>query len=168
LFATIIELDRLEFSKVKYYSVLIEGRTYSEFLDFQHRMRAGHPTQLGELNMLIKQIGNEYGAEKHFFRDERQAEALPPEFFDYNGEDDEDPTNQFGLRLYCLRGNESVVILFNGDLKTSQKAGDCSKCKKHFDLANKITAAIDKGIVSKAIKFESKKILGIEDFEFEI
>jgi hypothetical protein len=106
-------------------------------------MRIDHPTQLGELNNLIKEIGNKYGAEKHFFRDERRADALPPEYFEYASEDDEDSTNKYGLRLYCLRANDSVVILFNGDLKTAQKADDCANCKRHFAMANKLTLAID-------------------------
>ena len=108
MFATIVELSQLEFSKVKFFSVLIEGRDHSEFLDFQHRIRPLHSTQLGELNMLIKEIGEIYGARSQFFRDERQAEALPPEYFEYST-DEENPENKFGLRLYCIRANSTVA-----------------------------------------------------------
>ena len=142
--------------------------TNSEFMDFQIRMKQLHPTQLGELNNLIFEIGDKYGAYPEQFRDERKADALPPEYFQYLGLDDIDPSNKFGLRLYCLRLNESVVILFNGDLKTTQKADDCSNCRKHFQLANRATAKIDQAIKERSIMPVNKDILDIENFEFEL
>lgn len=168
MYATIVELGRLDFNKVKYFSVKIEEREHSEFMDFQLRMRNSHPTQLGEMNALIQEIGEKYGANPEQFRDERKADALPPETFQYFGLDDLEPDNQFGLRLYCLRLNESVVILFNGDLKTTQKVDDCKNCRRHFQLANRITSKIDEAIRYKTIKPDYKDIVGIEDFEFEI
>lgn len=74
----------------------------------------------------IKTIGDKYGAQHHFFRSEASiadASALPP-----IGKDREPCFTEFGknkannLRLYCLRANERVVFLFNGDLKTRQYA----------------------------------------------
>ena len=92
---------------------------------------------------------------------------MPPEYFEYST-DEENPENKFGLRLYCIRANQSVVILLNGDLKTAQKASDCNKCKKHFDMANRIAARIHDGLREKSISFGDKTIPGFEDFEFEI
>ena len=120
------------------------------------------------MNALIQEIGDKYGAAPEQFRDERKAEALPPESFQYFGQDDIDPNNLFGLRLYCLRLSESVVILFNGDLKTAQRVDDCTNCKRHFQLANRITTKIDEAIKEKSIKPDYKDIIGIEEFEFEI
>ncbi|MBL7859521.1 MAG: hypothetical protein JNJ65_00070 [Cyclobacteriaceae bacterium] len=168
MYATIVELSRLDFNKVKYFSVKIEEKEHSEFMDFQFRMRNSHPTQLGEMNALIREIGEKYGANREQFRDERKADALPPETFQYFGLDDLEPDNQFGLRLYCLRLSESVVILFNGDLKTAQKVDDCKNCRGHFKLANRITSKIDDAIVQRHIRPIYKDIIGIEDFEFEI
>ena len=167
MFGTIVELDRFEFKKVKYYSVSFESRD-SEFLDFQKRMKLSHRTQLSELVTLIYEIGEEYGAKSNFFRDERKAEALPLEFFQYVGPDDESPGNQFGLRLYCLRITESIVILLNGDLKTTQKVDECPKCRIHFQRANKIAGRIEEAIAKKWLTTKGKEMLGIDDFEFSI
>src|SRR5688500_17022902 len=95
--------------------------------------------QLSEINRFIQQIGEEYGAEDQFFKRERYAERLPPpnyRFIDSDGETD------FGLRLYCLKLSESVVILLNGDRKTAQKIQDCPNCYPHFLFANKLSDAI--------------------------
>ena len=167
MFGTIVELDRLEFKKVKYYSVSLENRN-SEFLDFQQRMNLSHGTQLKELVTLIYEIGEVCGAKPNFFRDKRKAEALPPGSFQYVGLDDESPGNRFGLRLYCLRITESIVILLNGDLKTTQKADECPNCRIHFQRANKIADQIQEAMARKWVTIEGKEILGINDFEFSI
>lgn len=153
---------------MKFYSVLVEGHDTAEFIDFLDRMRKSHPTQLGELLQIIREIGNVYGAETRFFRPERDASALPPPRFQYVGDDDEDPDNQYGLRLYCLRLNDTVVILFNGDLKTAKTAQECLNCKRHFEFANRVTRRIDEGIAEKVITSGNRNIDGFELFEFEI
>lgn len=43
------------------------------------------------------------------------------------------------------------MFLFNGDIKTTHYAQDCSNVKKHFDLANKLTKAIDLAFVENEI-----------------
>jgi hypothetical protein len=167
LFATIVEIERLEFKRVKYYSIAFEDHN-SEFLDFQQRMRQSHKTQLGELVTLLYEIGELYGAKTNFFRDERKADALPPESFQYLGQDDQDPENPYGLRLYCLRITESIVILLNGDLKTAEKVDDCENCKRHFQLANKVATKIEEAIREKWITHNGKQLIDIDSFEFEI
>lgn len=77
---------------------------------------------LQELSKFLDEIiGNDRGALAPFFRFENTAQALPPSgfyavgnlTFNYAG---------FPLRLYCLRLTENLVVLFNGDEKTSQTA----------------------------------------------
>jgi hypothetical protein len=108
------------------------------------------------------------GAKMKFFRHERDASALPPPGFDYLGRDDEYPNNKYGLRLYCIRLNSSIVILFNGDLKTAQEAQKCKNCKRHFDLANRITRKIDEALRERVITLGYKELIGLEQFEIEI
>ena len=55
------------------------------------------------------------------------------------------------LRLYCLRANSNVVFLFSGDIKTTQKAQDCPNVRKHFNLANTLTKAIDNAFIENDI-----------------
>lgn len=68
------------------------------------------------------------------------------------------------LRLYCLRANESVVFLFNGDIKTTLKAQDCPNVKSHFKLANKLTALLNQAFVENQIEWnEDFTDIGVED-----
>lgn len=105
----------------------------------------------------IKQIGDKYDAQSHFFRPEAETAdtaALPPK-----GKDRKPQYTEYGrakannLRLYCLRANENVVFLFDGATKTKQKAQECPNVKSHFKLANQLTKAIDQAFREKEIRW---------------
>jgi hypothetical protein len=100
-----------------------------------------------ELAKFLSQIiADEDGALTDYFRDEREAEGLPPKkvvkkenvtFFCIN----------YPLRLYCLRINEQIVVLFNGDEKTSDVAQDGKTSMTFYEaqgFATRIKKAYDK------------------------
>lgn len=143
------------YNKVAYYSVCIDEKTTSLFEDFINHHSQHNRKKLNHVLEWIKIIGDKYGAKHHLFRPEAaiaDASALPPK-----GKDREPSYTELGktkannIRLYCLRANENVVFLFNGDIKTKHYAQDCPNVKKHFDLANKLTKAIDLAFVEKEI-----------------
>lgn len=159
----LISLEELRFEKVAYYSAQIVGYEFSEFHDFTMRMKKvkKDATQLSEINRFIQLIGTTYGAREQYFKREGSAERLPPakfRFIDSDGETD------FGLRLYCIRISESIVILLNGDRKTAQKIKDCPNCFPHFTLANKLSDAIYEATVQDKIEFDGMDILIDDDF----
>lgn len=141
----------------------------SEFRDFQTRMgnKEENQLELSEINRYIEKIGNEFGAFPQHFRHEKAAEALPPYYHTFI---DSNKQNDYGLRLYCIRMSNSVVILLNGDRKTKQKAQDCLNCRIHFERANKIAKAIDNAISDGFMGInEDEMLLEIdEDFDLEI
>lgn len=168
MIVSILPIARLQFDRVNYYTVKIEGRTSSEFADFQRRMsneRDGR--ELAELNRYIERIGDRYGAYPNHFKDEDAAERLPPPYHKFIETDEPD---NYGIRLYCIRLTPSIVILLNGDRKTALKVKDCSNCYRHFDLARtlskKITEAINDGDIE--LNEETKEIEIAEDFELTI
>jgi hypothetical protein len=67
------------------------------------------------------------------------------------------------LRLYCLQANESVVFLFDGDIKTENNALDCPNVKPHLNLANQITKAIDRAIIERDIQWNNN----MNDIDFD-
>lgn len=160
-YARIIKLPELRLSRVSYYSVRREESVRSEFADFLFRMREvqGKNNQLAEVLRFIQNIGTQYGAQKHFFRHEGAADALPPPYFHYVDIDD------FGLRLYCIRISESIVILLNGDRKTTQKAQDCPNCAQHFFLANRLARKIDEAFREGYLRNNYKELEQDQDFE---
>lgn len=164
-YAQIIKIKGLQLTKVNYFTIRVEENDNPEFMDFANRMviDTKNKEEFQELLVYIKEIGNKYGAKKDYFRHESAAEALAlPKVehidFESNNED-------FGLRIYCLRLSESVVILLNGDRKTKQKAQDCPNCAKHFKLANRIAKSINTAIIEKDILIRDKELLIENDFE---
>ena len=160
-------LDLLQYTKVAYYTVQVQGRPLSEFHDFQARMRIHEKDrrQVAEINQFIKKIGTKYGAQERFFKREGFAERLPPathRFIDSDGEID------VGLRLYCVRISEEVVILLNGDRKTTQSIKDCPNCKPHFDFANKVSDAIYLARQDEEIEIKEFDILTEEGYMLSI
>ncbi len=70
--------------------------------------------------------------------------------------------------MYCLRANENVVILFNGDIKTTQYPQDCPNVKLHFKQANQLTKAIDAAFREKEIRWIEDGTLISFDNDFKL
>jgi hypothetical protein len=166
--ARILTIKAFTFKKVHFYTIRINEQI-SEFTDFVSRMKQSklNTHELGELITFIGEIGVEYGATKNRFRHEAAAEALAvPTVSHMDIESEEE--NHYGLRLYCVRLSNSIVILLNGDRKTTQKVQDCPNCKSHFQLANKISLKITKAIIEKEILLDGKNLLFEDDFELNL
>lgn len=164
-YAKIIEIKGLQLTKVNYYTIWIDGNDNAEFRDFAIRMNLSlkNRNEFQELIVFINKIGNEYGALKRHFHHEAAADALSPPYLEHI--DIESEKNDFGLRLYCMRITDSIVILFNGDRKTTKTAQDCSNCAKYFRLAQRLAKAIDYSIRESSLSVEYKYLLIEENFE---
>lgn len=96
---------------------------------------------------IFRKMGDETGAREAFFRFENTAHALPPAGR-HLVEEVSIRFAHFPLRLYCLRLSESLVILFNGGVKTAQTA-QSGKTSMAFREANqfaqRILSALEKG-----------------------
>lgn len=97
-------------------------------------------------------IGEQDGALPIYFREEQQAHALPPKksivknsitFFHLN----------YPLRLYCLRISNTILVLFNGDEKTSETAQD-GKTSMVFYEALQFTECILKAYLNNEFQFD--------------
>ncbi len=116
----------------------------SEFKDFYNRMKLTEKNRADfqALMTFAKQIGLIYGAIDSKFVNEDNAERLNQPLEIIEVEDDKQK-GDYGLRLYCLRIDESNVILFNGDRKTvPDDVMKCDNCRPYFLRANDLAAAI--------------------------
>lgn len=162
-FATITVAYR--FLKVTYYTIVLHKQeetgvtSLNLFDEFLKKKTKDLKDDYDIIQGLLTRLGTEKGAKKHYFRHERRADALPPSYI-----------HSTDLRLYCFRVSESAVILFNGDLKTEQKAQLCPNVKRHFDLANKLCTQIDELIKEGLIVLdpESNRLVYEKDFKFQI
>lgn len=153
-FARIERLVDFQYRKVKFFSVCFETAEVNEFFDFLNRMEEieEYEDDLSNLLVWLEEIGNNYGAQIRFFRNEAwtaDVKALPP------------PRKQMklkkievdDLRLYCLVLNENVVFLFNGGIKTTDKAQDCPNVGAYFKQANQLASKIDQFVSSGEIQW---------------
>jgi hypothetical protein len=110
----------------------------SEFADFLERAEMD-PTvaeDLAEINAQIERLADG-GVSPNFLRGEKQAAALP-------GKEWEIVTREFRpvkdgpLRLYCVLLPHEVIILCNGDRKTTDTAQKCKNVRGHFEFANRL------------------------------
>lgn len=99
--------------------------------------------------LLFNVIGDRDGAlESNYFRQERKTKALPKGVTDF--EEIVLDFRDFPLRLYCLWFSEKLVILFNGEEKTSQAAQE-GKTSWFFYEAERYANRILKAIQEKEI-----------------
>ena len=66
------------------------------------------------------------------------------------------------LRLYCHWVNERIVILFNGGIKTTKLAQDCSNVSRHFYNAQTWVKRLNE----IGIETNGRKITNLNDLYF--
>lgn len=139
---------------VTYYTVKWENEDLSETDKFIQKFlyqETGFKNELQEILTLIEVIGEERGAKDFYFsRHENLATALPPSAtILVRGL--EIPFYENRLRLYCVKINENIVILFNGGIKSSQKVQDSPNLLMKFRDAQTFAKRIWKAIQDKDI-----------------
>ena len=156
-----VEILDDEGSMCTLYTVRKEGASLSEtekFFSKRKTVLSGFEREFQELTHLLTSIiANKDGALPEYFRDEREANGLPPKG-EWDFKKDIVSFVDFPLRLYCLRVSEDKLILFNGDEKTSWKAQDGKTRTTFYEaqiFARKIKEAINGGILD----FEEEEIV---------
>ena len=165
--AEIVLIEKL--NNVAYYTVEVidsNGTTRkSEFSDFKARMKLSSDPkdsrQLGVIEAILNKMGSKYGATENNFRREDSFEAIPShedKFWDSTSDDDQ------GLRLYCIRVNDEIVILLNGGRKTNQRVLDCPNCRDHFLFAREVAMQFYDALRSGEIEVQGKDLLIDENY----
>jgi hypothetical protein len=152
-FAKIVRIEAFTGNRVEYYTIQFENSERNEFEDFvvRHITKPKIEEQFNYLNETLERFSNK-GAKEHYFRHEGAFHALPPpaKYLEINLGDEQ-------LRLYCLYISQYIVFLFNGGIKTKQKAQDCENVKVYFAEAGKLTAKIDAMINEREIEFDTNR-----------
>ena len=156
----ITDINSLQLKKIYFYSVKLKGKEFSEFKDYYNRVKANSRdhTEFLEIMYFLQKIGNEEGALKRHFKRENAADRIAGVFLIES--EDERPQNDYGLRLYCYRYNDEIVILFNGDRKTvADSVQYCKNCFDHFKLAGSISTGIDNAFELQEIYIKEKFLI---------
>lgn len=144
-FVEILEAGRS--GKVTYYSLQKEDKEKNETQIFQERygQDAKYSENYGELANILLEIGQR-GAKARYFRHERNAHALPPNYV--HGD---------GLRLYCLRLTDEIVILGGGCFKDTRTAQESAQCRSPFSFMDRVAKAL-----TAAIRDRTLIVFGVE------
>ncbi len=122
------------FLLVSYYTVRWDESSENETNKFIRRfaMSVEFKQYYDQIAALLSDMGERKGARIHYFsRHENEASALPPKKrFEVDGIEIDFFENP--LRLYCVRLNEHLVILFNGGLKSAQTAQESADLSRKF------------------------------------
>ena len=145
----------------QFYTIRLGNNELTEFELFDAKEFPDHAEELEITYNVINEMRNRE-ARLRFFKDESGAHALPrvsQEIMDANKGD-------YGIRLYCIYVRPELVILSNGDIKTSQHPEDCPQVKDHFRRIRRIAALLDKAITNKEIYLDETD--PYNDFQLEI
>lgn len=158
---TFEKLAEISSNKLTYYSVYFGSEQLTEFELFDNKDFPEHLEELQILYNVIQQM-SERGARAYYFINESSAEYLPrvpDKIKDANSSD-------YGIRLYCKRLADNLVVLLNGDVKTKSNPKQCNNVKKHYSRAIKIGLLLDKAIVNRDVDLNA--VNPFEDFEIDI
>jgi hypothetical protein len=122
--------------------------------DFMNRFQASikYAEDFQTIVYFLKVISDN-GALERYLRPEAAARALPIK------------SNK--LRLYCIRVNDNILILGNGDIKTAKKVKNCPKCYPHFTLANNIQKIIRNSIKNNSTRINKNRLEGQLNFQLK-
>lgn len=128
-----------------------ENETDKFFLQFEDETNEFHYHSNVLLHLILESIGDKYGAIDDFFdRDKNIAQALPPKPKKRISDIEEIGIN-FPLRLYCYRITESIVVLFNGGIKSAQTDQESSNISLKFYEAQQFAKKINEALKDKTI-----------------
>lgn len=175
IFATIEEAIR--FDLVTYYTVRLEvGGVKADKSEFEkwiakHSEDEYIADEYHDIMALLERMGRKLTAKLRYFRNERNADALPPNWLKLTREEKEAhiPYSK-NLRLYCIRITERIVILFNGAVKSdgARTAEECQNVRRFFRQANAFAKAIDTALTHNDLQISDSGLIYDDRFELEI
>ncbi|MFT3946156.1 MAG: hypothetical protein QM763_04200 [Agriterribacter sp.] len=146
---------------VQFYTIKLGNSELSEFYLFDEKNFPEHEKEVALLYSIIGKM-KARGAKHYYFKHEGPAHAIPrvkQHIIDANSED-------YGIRLYCIYLTDYLVVLLNGDIKTTQNPIDCANVGRHFKNAVRIAEKLDRKCLDGDIDFTQPDCL--TDFEIEI
>lgn len=141
------------------FTIVFKGETYSEFVKFVKKFK-DDAVRKEELRIILNQIDTMLlkGVEERRFRPEGKMKdgvvALP--------------VYKTGLRLYCLRMSNSVLIVGNGGVKNTKKYEEDVDLNGYVISLQKLDALLKADINIGSVRIEKTEIIGVDNKEYDI
>lgn len=78
------------------------------------------------------------------------------------------PVYQSGLRLYCLRLSDSVLIVGNGGVKSTRTYQENEDLNGYVISLQKLDSLLKTDIENGIVRVEKTMIIGVDDREYDI
>lgn len=155
--ARILSLEQTEAAGL--FTIIFEGQNQSEFVKFITKFK-DDAVRKNDLRVILNQIDAMLlnGVAERRFRPEGKMNdgvcALP--------------VYKSGLRLYCLRLSDSVLIVGNGGVKGSKTYEDDEDLNGYVISLQKLDKLLKSDIKNGIVRIEKTEIIGIEDKEYDL
>ncbi len=155
--AKILSVEQTE--AVGLFTIIFEGENQSEFADFINKFKDDAVRQ-NDLRIILNQIDLILvkGVAERYFRPEGKMSdnvcALP--------------VYKSGLRLYCLRLSDSVLIVGNGGVKNTKTYQENEDLNGYVINLQKLDALLKADINKGIVRIEKTEIIGVDDKEYDI
>ena len=155
--ATILSLEQTEVAGL--FTIIFEGEMQSEFVKFVKKFK-DDAVRKNELRVILNQIDTMLvkGVEERRFRPEGKMSdgvaALP--------------VYKSGLRLYCLRLSDSVLIVGNGGVKNTQTYEEDKDLNGYVISLQKFDALLKADIRNGVVRIEKTEIVGVDNKDYDI
>lgn len=155
--ATLLSLEQTDAAGL--FTIIFENENQSEFVKFVNKFK-DDAIRKNELRIILNQIDVmlQKGIEERRFRPEGKMNdgvaALP--------------VYQSGLRLYCLRLSDSVLIVGNGGVKKTKTYQEDEDLNGYVISLQKLDSLLKADIENGIVRIEKTLIIGIDDREYDI
>lgn len=155
--ATILSLEQTDAAGL--FTIVFEGESQSEFVKFVTKFK-DDAVRKNELRIILNQIDTmlQKGIEERRFRPEGKMSdgvgALP--------------VYKSGLRLYCLRLSDSVLIVGNGGVKTTKTYNEDEDLNGYVISLQKLDGLLKSDIERGVVRIERTQIIGVDGVKYDI
>lgn len=155
--AKILSLEQTDAAGL--FTIIFEGDNQSEFVKFITKFK-DDAVRKNDLRVILNQIEVilKNGAAERRFRPEGKmndgVSALP--------------VYKNGLRLYCLRLSDSVLIVGNGGVKKTQTYNEAEDLNGYVINLQKLDALLKADIKNGVVRIEKTQIIGVEEKFYDI
>ena len=155
--ATIQSLQQTENAGL--FTIVFEGESLSEFAKFISKFRSDAKRQ-NDLRIILNQIDlmlkNGF-AERKFRNEGKMRDNLVAL-----------PLFRSGLRLYCLRMSDSVLIVGNGGVKSTKTYEEDDDLNGYVISLQKLDELLRADIKNGTVRIEKTEIIGTDDKEYDL
>lgn len=155
--ASLLSLEQTDAAGL--FTIIFENENQSEFVRFVNKFK-DDAIRKNELRIILNQIDVmlQKGIEERRFRPEGKMSdgvaALP--------------VYQSGLRLYCLRLSDSVLIVGNGGVKSTGTYQENEDLNGYVISLQKLDSLLKTDIENGIVRVEKTMIIGVDDREYDI